>query len=258
LRPAQIADLVEGANKRETAEILKAVHADRELEADVFEEMDADRQVQVLRDRSNAEIAEVLGNMRPDDAADLIAELPQNRRLATLTLLSPATQAKIRGLLGYNPATAGGLMNPDFLALPADTPVGAAVDAVRQARTVPAEVLATVYVTTAGVLSGALPLAVLLQADPAARLGEVADPDPVRVGPQADVTEVAVKMTDYNLLTIPVVHPDQHMLGVITVDDVLEATVPEDWWRREDGVEQHDLTPPARSSGPSGAASELT
>ena len=71
------------------------------------------------------------------------------------------------------------------------------------------------------------------QADLGARLGEVSDADPVRVGADTDVVDVAVLMSDYNLITIPVVDDHRHMIGIITVDDVLEATLPEDWRRRE-------------------------
>jgi Mg/Co/Ni transporter MgtE len=76
-------------------------------------------------------------------------------------------------------------------------------------------------------------LVTLLQSDHAAPLIDVCDTDPVRVGPDADVVDVAVLMTDYNLITIPVVDERSRLLGVITVDDVLEVTLPDDWRRRE-------------------------
>lgn len=245
LRPAQIADLVEEADKRETDEIMQAVHVDAELEADVFEEMDADRQVEVLKHRSDVEVAQLLVHMRADDAADLIADLPQDRRLNLLALLPAGVQAKIRALLGFNPATAGGLMTPDFLALPENTLVSAAIEQVGLALGIPHEVLATIYVVAGGELRGAINLAGLLQANGSAPLGDVVDKDPVRVHPDADVTEVAIRMTDFNMLTIPVVDDLNTLLGVITVDDVLEVTVPEDWRRREDGAATADNPPGA-------------
>jgi Mg/Co/Ni transporter MgtE len=73
----------------------------------------------------------------------------------------------------------------------------------------------------------------LVQADPGACLIDVSDTDPVRVGADTDITDVAVLMTDYNLITIPVVDDERRLLGVITVDDVLEVTLPADWRRRE-------------------------
>ena len=117
LHPAQIADLVEAASHDEGEEIIEAVGQDRELEADVFEELDAEHQIEFVRSRTDAEAARLLATMAPDDAADLIIELDQERRLPVLQLLPMAQQRKIRALLNYNPETAGGLMSPDFLCL---------------------------------------------------------------------------------------------------------------------------------------------
>ena len=118
LHPAQIADIVEAASHEEGEEIIEAVKADRELEADVFEELDTEHQVEFVRTRSDEDAARLLARMAPDDAADLIMELDQERRLPVLGLLPAAQQRKVRSLLSYNPETAGGLMSPDFLALP--------------------------------------------------------------------------------------------------------------------------------------------
>jgi CBS domain-containing protein/sporulation protein YlmC with PRC-barrel domain len=241
LRPAQIADLVEAANRGESAEILDAVGDDKELEADVIEELEADRQVEILRDRSDAEVAEVLSHMGPDDAADLLTEFPQDRRLPVLDLLPASTRTKVRTLLSFNPETAGGLMTTDVLAFPTGVTVGTAIAEMRAATTISGEVLLTVYVTEDGRLAGAIFLPALLRADPSAPLQQVADPDPVRVSADADLTEVAVRMTDFNLVNIPVVGPLDELLGVITVDDVLEATVPKEWWGRAE-----DMAEPAK------------
>src|SRR6516164_7436451 len=115
LHPAQIADMVEAASHEEGEEIIEAVGADRELEADVFEELDPEHQVEFLRSRSDQDAANVLATMEADDAADLLGELDQERREPVLVLLPWRNQRKIRTLLGYNPATAGGLMSPDYV-----------------------------------------------------------------------------------------------------------------------------------------------
>ena len=115
LHPAQIADLVEAASHDEGEEILEAVGQDKELEADVFEELDDEHQVEFLRERSDEEAAAVLARMDSDDAADLLLELDQERRLPILNRMPAAQQAKLRALLGHNPQTAGGMMNPDFV-----------------------------------------------------------------------------------------------------------------------------------------------
>jgi hypothetical protein len=233
LKPAQIADLIEDASKEEETEILGQVHADPELEADVFEELDEDRATRLLGARTDAEIAEVLSRMRADDAADAIAELPQRRRQLVLDLLAAGQRTKVLTLMGFNPASAGGLMGLEFLALPPDRPVGEALAAVGGAHALQPEALTSVHaVDEEGLLLGVASVVRLLQSDPAASLAEVCDDDPVRIGPDTDMVDVAVLMSDYNLITVPVVDERRRMVGVVTVDDVLEATLPGDWRRR--------------------------
>jgi CBS domain-containing protein len=234
LKPAQIADLLEEASKEEEREILGHVHADPELEADVFEELDEDLATRLLGARTDAEIAEVLSRMRADDAADAVAELPQNRRQPVLDLMPTGQRTKVLTLMGFNPTSAGGLMGVDFLALAPTVPVGAALAAVRESQTLQPEALTSVHaVDPDGYLHGVANLVSLLQADADSQLADVCDDDPVRVGANTDVVDVAVLMSDYNLITIPVVDERRHMIGIITVDDVLEVTLPGDWRRRE-------------------------
>jgi CBS domain-containing protein len=234
LKPAQIADLLEEASEEEETEILGQVHADPELEADVFEELDEDLATRLLGARTNEEIAEVLGRMRADDAADAIAELPQPRRQPILDLLPPAQRTKVLTLMGFNATSAGGLMGVEFIALPSMSSVSDALAQVRESTSLQPEALTTVHaVDDRGVLAGVARLVTLIQSDPAATMIDVSDTDPVRVGTDTDITDVAVLMTDYNLITIPVVDDERRLLGVITVDDVLEVALPGDWRRRE-------------------------
>jgi Mg/Co/Ni transporter MgtE len=210
------------------------VHADPELEADVFEELDEDQATRLLTERSDAQIAAVLARMRADDAAHTLAELPQHRRQAVLDLLPPAQRTKVLTLMGFNQTSAGGLMGVDFLTLADDVAVADALAAVGQAESLQPEALTSVHaVDASGRLHGVATVVRLLQADSATPLLDVCDQDPVRVGADTDVVDVAVLMSDYNLITIPVVSEDRRMIGLITVDDVLEATLPDDWRRRE-------------------------
>jgi CBS domain-containing protein len=234
LKPAQIADLIEDASKDEETEILGQVHADPELEADVFEELDEDLATRLLGARTDSEIAEVLSRMRADDAADAIAELPQRRRQPVLDLLPPGQRTKVLTLMGFNPTSAGGLMGVDFLAVSADAEVSEALDAVARSTSLQPEALTSVHaLDERGRLCGVARLVSLVQSDPATRLKDIYDDDPVRIGADTDVVDVAVLMSDYNLITIPVVDERRNMIGVITVDDVLEVTLPDDWRRRE-------------------------
>ena len=234
LKPAQIADLLENASKDEETEILGQVHADPELEADVFEELDEDLATRLLGARTDGEIAAVLARMRADDAADAIAELPQRRRQPVLDRLPAGPRAKVLTLMGYNPTSAGGLMNMDFVALPAGASVAAAIAAVSAADALQPEALTSVHaLDDDGRLSGVAKLVTLVQASPGSTLAAVCDDDPVRVAADTDVVDVAVLMSDYNLITVPVVDSRRKMIGVITIDDVIEVTLPEDWRRRE-------------------------
>jgi CBS domain-containing protein len=234
LKPAQIADLLESASKAEETEILGQVHADPELEADVFEELDEDLATRLLGARTDAEIAGVLARMRADDAADAITELPQRRRQPVLDLLPAGQRAKVLTLMGFNPTSAGGLMGMDYVTVPAGASVGDAIAAVAAASGLQPEALTSVHVLDErGKLTGVAKLASLVQARPEVPVRDVYDDDPVRVGADTDVVDVAVLMSDYNLITIPVVDERRMMLGVITVDDVLEAALPQDWRRRE-------------------------
>jgi CBS domain-containing protein len=231
LHPAQIADLVEAASHEEGEEIIAAVGQDRELEADVFEELDEDHQLEFIRERSDAAVAAVLGRMAPDDAADLIGELDQERREPVLGLLTPVQQRRIRKLLGYNPSTAGGLMSPEFVVLAGGTRVAQAVEAVR-ASSAPAQTLSAVFShDDHGELAGMVPLATLLRATGDTPLAELTEGEPVSLEAGADLPDVARTMTDYNLTMLPVVE-EGRMIGVITVDDVLEEILPADWRRR--------------------------
>ncbi|MET9490495.1 CBS domain-containing protein [Nocardia sp. NPDC006630] len=245
LKPAQLADLLEDADKREQGEILDRVHSDPELEADVFEELDPDKASRLLNDKSDADVAALLGRMRADDAADAVMDLRQSRRRRVLDLMPAGQRTKVITLMGFNPASAGGLMNVDIVSCGTDATAAQAVSVIASAVTLQPEALLKMHVLAeSGRLVGVISLVALLQAPPGSLVADLMDSDPVRVGPEADLTDVALLMADYNLYTIPVVDQDDHVLGVVTVDDILEATIPEDWRRREPAPR------PARESGP--------
>ncbi len=232
LHPAEIADLVEAASHDEGEELIEAVGQDRELEADVFEELDEHHQLEFIRERPDAQVAAVIARMAADDAADLIVEIEQERRARILALLPPAQRLQIEGLLGYNPSTAGGLMSPEFIAIAEEQTAAAALERVRASEIAP-ETLTTVLLNDAeGKLSGSIAVVTLLRADAQAPLASLAEHEPVSVHTDADLPEVARTMTDYNLVMLAVVDEHEHVVGVVTVDDVLELTLPSGWRRR--------------------------
>src|ERR1700722_4480510 len=234
LKPAQIADLLEDASQEEGEEILDVVHFDPELEADVFEELDPDIANRLFEDMTDDEVAKVMARMRAEDAADAVAELPQNRRVKILDLLPAGVRAKVVTLLGFNATSAGGIMGVEFLAVPSEATVEEALRRIRLAEGVQPEALLTVHaVDGSDRLLGTVSVIGLLHAELETPLSDIIDTEPVRVTPDTDVVDVTLLMADYNLMTVPVVDGDDHLLGVITVDDILEATIPDDWRRRE-------------------------
>jgi CBS domain-containing protein len=232
LHPAEIADLVEAASHEEGEELIEAIAQDRELEADVFEELDEHHQLEFIRERPDPQVAAVVARMAADDAADLIVELEQDRRGRVLSLLPPAQRTQIEALLDYNPETAGGMMSPDFISLEPGATVGGAIQRVRESDRDPGTLTSVYLRNPEGRLCGSALIVSLLRTDPALDLDSVAEREPIFVSTDADLPEVARAMTDYNLVMLPVVDEEERMVGVVTVDDVLERTLPTGWRRR--------------------------
>jgi MgtE-like protein/CBS domain protein len=231
LHPAQLADLVEAASHSEGEEIIAAVADDPEREADVFEELESGHQREFAEERSDEEIAQLLARMEADDAVDLVLELPEERREPVIALLSAPQARRMRTLLGYDPATAGGLMSPEFLCVYADATREEALERVQRSA-LPPEAVGWIYaMNTHRRVRGGMSLADLVRMAPGQRLSQ-AIRGVQSVRPDADLEEVARLMTDFDLTVVPVLDDDEHLLGIITVDDVLELVLPEGWRRR--------------------------
>ena len=233
LHPAQLADLVEAASHREGVEIMSALE-DEELEADVFEELDPRHQQEFIAERSDAEIAAVLARMESDDAVDLLSELDEPRRTRIVALL-PALQARrVRALAGYDPATAGGLMSPDFICLRSTATRSEALARIKRGQIKPNSITSIYSMSHDRRLQGEITLADLIRADDDAVLADIATSMPRTVTTGAEIEEIARMMTDYDLNIVAVVDDHQAMQGVVTVDDVLELVLPRGWQRRFD------------------------
>jgi Mg/Co/Ni transporter MgtE len=123
-------------------------------------------------------------------------------------------------------------MSPDFISLAAEDSVARAIEKVRSSDLSPGTLTTVYLLDSEGGLSGSVLVVTLLRSDPQTPLEKVAEHEPVSVGTDAEVPEVARTMTDYNLVMLPVLDEQERMVGVVTVDDVLELTLPTGWRRR--------------------------
>ena len=180
---------------------------------------------------SDEDAAALLARMESDDAADL-DQRPRGGAARGRALAAAAgQQRRVRALLGYDPTTAGGLMSPDFICLYSQATREEVLDRIRRS-TGPADSITWVYVMNQRHrLKGAIQVVDLLRADPGAAVGDIARARASRCAPDADLEEVARLMTDFDLTVVPVVDDEQRLLGVITVDDVLEVVLPRGWRR---------------------------
>lgn len=172
--------------------------------------------------------------MRTDDAVDAILDLPQDRRRPVVDALPETKRADVLRLMRYQDGSAGGLMGVEYLAIDEQRSMAEVLQIVREATSQQPEALTTIYsVDTENRLVGTLSLVRAIQANPAALLQGVSDPEPVHADPRDDIIDITNLMADYNLLSLPILDDERHILGVITVDDALEAAIPDDWRRRD-------------------------
>ncbi len=245
LKAADLATVLHELSPKRRLEVAAAL--DDETLADVLEELPEDDQVEILGKLEEERAADVLEAMQPDDAADLLSELPQHEAEKLLELMEPEEAAPLRRLLEYSEDTAGGMMTTEPVVLPPDATVAEALARVRAPELSPA-LAAQVYVcrppmeTPTGKYIGIAHIQRLLREPPAGLVSGVVDTgiEPLRV----DVTLPAIThyLATYNLMAVPVVDENDHLLGAVTVDDVLDHLLPDDWRERaSDGMEPLDL-----------------
>ena len=230
LHPADLATIIDQLAPRDRAGVLASL--DDEAVADAIEEMEPDTQVEVLEDLEPARAADILEEMSPDDAADLVADLSEESRDEILALMEREEAAEVQELLGYPEDTAGGIMTPEFVSLPATLTAAQTIDRLRELEP-DAETIYYVYVTDEeGRLAGVLSLRDLIVAPPGTPISDVMIKEPVAVGVLADQDEVAQVVAHYNLLAVPVVDDQGRLAGIVTVDDAIDTVLPTAWKKR--------------------------
>jgi CBS domain-containing protein/sporulation protein YlmC with PRC-barrel domain len=237
LRPADLASALMDLPDDRMVEV--AEELDDERLADVLEELPEEEQIDILEELDDERAAEVLDLMEPDDAADLMANLPKERSEAILDLMDEEEADDLRMLMQYDEYTAGGLMTTEPIICAADATVAEAMALIRRKEVSPV-LAASVFVTlppyevATGRYLGVVHFQKMLRYPPHERLGSLLDTDIEPIKPDTHISVIHRTFANYNLVALPVVDEEQQLIGVVTVDDVLDHLLPEDWRTEED------------------------
>ncbi|MBI4840852.1 MAG: magnesium transporter [candidate division NC10 bacterium] len=230
LHPADIADIMEELNPAERAEILAAL--DEATAAEAITEAEPEVQASMVQMMEPEKAADILEEMEPDEAADILSDLPEAKAEELLESMAPEEAQEVEELLEHEEDTAGGLMTTEHVAFAPSLTVADGIQRIRD-EAKEAETIYYLYVTDPQErLLGVLSLRELILADPGRRLEQIMHPEVISVRPETGLREVAELQTKYNLLALPVVSGEGEMLGIITVDDVLNLILPMIWKKR--------------------------
>ena len=232
LRAADLAAVLGELAPKRRIEVASGLNDERL--ADVLEEMDESDRVSLLAELEGERAADVLGEMDPDDAADLLREIGEERANALLDLMEPEDAEDVLRLMTYEDYSAGGMMTTEPIVLTANSTVADALASVRQKEISPA-LASQIYIcrqpteTPTGRFIGVVHYQRLLREPPATLLGSIVDHDSKGINPDATLQEVSSHLASYNMLSLPVVDSNERLLGAVTVDDVLDHLLPENW-----------------------------
>lgn len=244
LKPADLADLLNDLPAERRQEV--AAQLDDERLADVLEELPEDHSVEILTTLDVKRAANVLDVMQPDDAADLIAQMAPAAAANLLALMEPEEAADVRRLLSYEDRTAGGLMTTEPVILPPDATVAQLLASVRR-EDIPPALAALVMVVRpplevpTGRFIGVVHLQRALREPPQTLLGTIVDTDVEAVDAEASIGTLTRILATYNLTALPVTDEDSHLLGAVSVDDVLDNLLPEDWREQDEDVTDAEM-----------------
>lgn len=225
---------IAGTDPESAADILEALHEEGAADlltdlsllgaSDVLDEMRAPAAADVLEELTPEDAARLVAGMETNQAVDLLTALEEDARQEVMAALDPGTRVEVNKLIIYPPDSAGGLMTTDFAALPTGITAGEAIEVLRRLHDELGSNLTYVYVVDdAGRLVGVAPFRELVFARPGVGIDEFMVRNPVAVRVDTDREEVAELIQRYHLITIPVIDAQDHMVGIVHVDEAMEA-----------------------------------
>ncbi|HDP67291.1 MAG TPA: magnesium transporter [Candidatus Marinimicrobia bacterium] len=219
--PADLAALFRSFTDTERQTVFKLI-SDRTYKAEFLTELDQSILVDILRDSAPKDIAELLKEMAPDDQADLLAQIPEDLSKEVLSLMSSTDSEDLEELMMYDPDTAGGIMVPLPFKMHEQDTVQDAINAIHEQKD--AEMAFYIYVVDDNDrLTGIISLRQLLMVSPKTILQNIMIKRLVTVHPETDQEEVARIISRYNFLALPVVDREHRLLGIVTVDDIIDV-----------------------------------
>lgn len=230
LHPADIADVISQVGPRERAAVLTALNTG--LAADTLQEMEEELRTAALQDMPLERAVAVLEEIEADEAADILSDLPDELSQQLLARLPDEREEDLRELASHPEHTAGSLMTTDLVALPVGFTAGAALEWIRRERPEQHAMTYLYFVGEDGRLAGVASLRDLVLAEPDRPVAELMEDDLVDIAADVDEAEVGRIMTKYDLLAIPVVDEERRLVGIVTLDDALDAVLPDDWKQR--------------------------
>lgn len=251
-KPADVADILNDLPLKRRMEVVSQIPNERL--ADVLEEMGEDDQVKIVSQLDLKRAGDVLDSMQPDDAADLIGLLPDEQAQLLLSHMEPEEAEDIRRLMAYDERTAGGMMTPTPVVLAPDANVALLLAHVRR-QDIPPALAAIVFVvrppteTPTGRFLGVVHLQRALREPPQTLIGQLLDKDIQTVAPDDGIGAVTRVLATYNLTAVPVVDEDRRLLGAVSVDDVLDHLLPEDWREADEAITDQTIDEFAEGNG---------